>query len=338
MDVEDRIGKIKDLINRSANVVITIHHSPDGDAIGSALGLYHYLYRLGCHPKVISPNDYPACYHWLNGHEDVLFHNVDPVICEKRVMDADIIFCLDFNSLDRLYDLELPVRNSKAKRILIDHHPGPQDTFDVVISDPDSSSTAALIYEFIVAMGDEPLLNQPVCEALYTGILTDTGCFRYASTNEQALRICAALIGHGADHGKICSAVYDNNSENRLGLLGYCLSEKMLVLRKYNTVLISLSLAELDRFHYEVGDTEDIVNYGLTIKGIRMSALITEREDEIKISLRSKGKLAVNEIAGKHFSGGGHRNAAGGQTNLSLDETIEKFLSVLPEYENELTS
>ncbi|MFQ5334805.1 MAG: bifunctional oligoribonuclease/PAP phosphatase NrnA [Flavobacteriales bacterium] len=334
----NRTAQIRNLLGNARHIAITMHDSPDGDAVGSALGLWAYLEKKGYDAQVISPNEYPAYYHWISGHKEVLFHNKEPELCEARMAAADLVFCLDFNTPGRLCGLEDALLASGAPKIMIDHHPHPADLFDVSLADPTSSSTAGLVYEFILGLGDSDLIGRDVAEALYTGLLTDTGCFRYSSTDARTLQTAAALIDCGVDHEAVCSAVYDNNSEHRLRLTGYCLSEKMQVLDEYKTVLIALSAEELNRFHYKTGDTEDLVNYGLTIAGMRMSALITERSDEIKVSLRSKGDFAVNRIAREHFNGGGHKHAAGGQTLLTLDETVEKLLSLLPRYKEELNA
>lgn len=335
---EQEIQEIKKLLESPKKIVITTHRSPDGDAIGSSLGLYHFLKAKGHDTLVIAPNKYPEFLQWLPGTDKVLKFDTDTSEANSHIENADIIFFLDFNSLYRMEDMQTVVERSDAVKILIDHHPNPDDFPDYALSDTSASSTAELLYEFIVLLGEEDSISLESAECLYTGIMTDTGSFRYASTTLRTHHIAANLLRKGVSVEKAQTNVYDTFSKDRIALLGYALSEKLRFLPEYNTALISLSQEELKRYNYKLGDTEDLVNYGLSVKGMRLSVFIMERPNEIKLSIRSKGDFPVNELAKQHFDGGGHVNAAGGSSELSLEKTIEKFISILSQYKEELNS
>lgn len=331
------IAPIKILLREPKNIVITTHHRPDGDAIGSSLGLYNYLIQKNHKVHVVVPSDYPAFLKWMSGNDTVINYEREPSKGGQLIADADIIFCLDYNGIKRIDKMEGPVRESKAIRILIDHHPDPENAFDHSYSFPESCATCELIYEFITALEDRSLINKSVAECLYTGIMTDTASFRFASMKAETHRIVAKLMEAGAVNYKIHQDVYDTYTEDRLRMLGHCLKDKLVVLPEYNTAYISLTAEELDYYHFESGDTEGIVNYALSINNIRLAAFFSPRDGEIRMSFRSKDDFPANEIAKKHFEGGGHKNAAGGKSMLSLDETIKKFLEVLPAYKSLLS-
>jgi len=332
-----RVKKLKDLLIAPKNIVIVTHWSPDGDAMGSSLGLYHYLLLKKHKVTVITPNDYPSFLSWLPGNNKVVNFSVDPKPAQKAVTKADLIFTLDFNSMKRIEKLGEYVLKSGAIKILIDHHQQPEKYADYMLHDVNACSTCELVFDFIVMMGDKKHLHKKIANCLYTGIMTDTGSFRFPSTKPKTHRIIAELIEAGAENSEIHNRIYDNNTEDKLKLLGYCLCEKMKVFNEYNTAFISLSANDLTRFNYKKGDTEGVVNYALSISGMKLAAFFVESEDKIKTSFRSKGDFDVNQFARTHFDGGGHKNAAGGMSLLSLDETIMKFVDLLPKYKKDLS-
>ena len=333
----EKLNKLKELLAEPKKIVITTHRGPDGDAMGSSLGLYNYLFKKGHQVQVITPNDYPSFLHWMKGNDHVIQFVKEPEAAERITKEAEIIFCLDFNTLSRIDTFAPFVEQTKAFKVLIDHHQQP-DEFDFTLSDTSASSTAQLIYEFLDMFGDLDIIDQDIAECLYTGIMTDTGNFRFPSVTAKTHEIVAFLIKKGAKQDKVYDLVNDNNSINRLNLLGYCLKEKLEVLPEYATAIISLTSDELNRFQYQKGDTEGVVNYALSIKGISVAAFFVEREGIVKISFRSKGDFSVNQLARDHFNGGGHINAAGGSYGIKVEEAIEKFRSILPDYQSLLNN
>lgn len=331
------LEELKALLATPQKIVITTHHKPDGDAMGSSLGLYGYLIQKGHHVKVVTPTDYPGFLHWMPNNADVIIYTEEKEKSEAFVNEATIIFCLDFNALGRINELGEVVRATSAKKIMIDHHLDPEDFDDYRHWSINACASAQLVYDFIVNEMKEPeFINKDVAACLYTGIMTDSGSFRFPSATAEVYRIAADLIDLGAEHARIHQLVYDNASENRLRFLGYCLSNKLEVIYEYNTAIISITNEELDKFNIITGDTEGIVNYALSVTGIRLAALIIQRKDKVKLSVRSVGDFPANEICKKYFNGGGHRNAAGGVTDNGLEETVKKFKSILVEYKNQL--
>lgn len=329
------ISHLKEYLAEPKRIVITTHPKPDGDAMGSSLGLYNYLIQKGHQIQVITPTDYPKFLHWLPNNSEVIVFTEEEEKAKKFVDRADIIFCLDFNSLSRIYEIGDLVRESKAKKVLIDHHLEPEGFEDFRLWNTGACATAHLVYEFIVdIMDDRKLLNKDVASCLYTGIMTDTGSFRFRSTTERVHQIVADLIAAGADNTLIHQLVYDDFSLSRLRFLGHCLLNKLEVLPEFNTAIIVITKEELQQFNVNTGDTEGIVNYALSISGIRLAALIIEREDVVKLSLRSIGDFPANEICKKYFSGGGHKNASGGISSEKIDAVREKFNVILPEYQS----
>lgn len=326
----NKVTEIRSFLSKPKQVVIVTHWSPDGDAMGSSLGLYNYLIQKKHKVTVITPNDYPSFLFWLPGNDKVINFSSTPKPAKTAVAKADIIFCLDFNSLKRIDALGDEVGKSKALKCIIDHHLQPDDFADFMLHDIKACSTCELVYDFIDLMGDKKLINQKIANCLYTGIMTDTGSFRFPSTTAKTHRIVAELIEAGTENSEIHNRIYDGNTEDKLKLLGYCLAEKLTVFKEHGTAFFSLSTDELKRFNYKKGDTEGVVNYALSIEGIYFAAFFVERDGEIKTSFRSKGDFNVNLFARKYFNGGGHANAAGGMSELSLDETIIKFVSLLP--------
>lgn len=331
------LTQLKSLLATPQKIVITTHHKPDGDAMGSSLGLYGYLIQKGHHVKVVTPTDYPVFLHWMPNNADVLIFTEEQEKVAKLVEEAALIFCLDFNTLSRINELGELVRAASAKKVMIDHHLDPEDFDDYRHWDINACAAAQLVYDFIVnQLEDEKGINKDVASCLYTGIMTDSASFRFPLATSNVYRIAANLIDAGAEHWKIHQLVYDNASEDRLRFLGYCLSNKLQVFHEYNTAIITVTKEELAKYHSATGDTEGVVNYALSINGIRLAALIIERTDKVKLSLRSTGDFPANEICKKYFNGGGHRNAAGGASDKSLREVIEEFKSILPVYKSQL--
>jgi len=326
---------LKKLLSTPQHIVITTHHKPDGDAMGSSLGLYNYLIQKGHHVKVITPTDYPLFLHWLPNNPEVLVFTENIEQSKKFIAEADFIFCLDFNALSRINEMGDLIREAKGKKVMIDHHLEPEDFDDYRHWSINACASAQLVYDFIATIMLEPqLINKDVATCLYTGIMTDSGSFRFPTTTPAVHHIIADLILKGAENSKIHQLIYDNFSESRLRFLGYCLLNKLEVFEEYNTALISVSKDELEKFKIETGDTEGLVNYALTINGIKLAALIIERSDKVKLSLRSTGDFPANEICKKYFSGGGHRNAAGGVSEKSLEEVVSEFKGILPDYKS----
>lgn len=325
MKKEDNIA-LSELLSTPKRIAIIPHRSPDGDAMGSTLALYHFLLKLDHQATVISPNEFPGFLDWLPSAETVLVYENDKENTTKILQEAELIFTLDFNALHRTGEMEHVLNKLKAVFIMIDHHQSPDDFAKFTYSDTSFGSTCEMIYNFILQLGKKELIDKTIANCIYTGILTDSGSFRFPKTTGTTHRIIADLIDLGAENTTIPTLLFDNNSYDRLQLLGRAL-QNMKVFPEYKTTYISLSQEELDAFHYVKGDTEGIVNYGLTIKGIVFAAIFIEHKDEniVKISFRSQGDFDVNQFARAHFNGGGHINAAGGKSNLSLKDTIAKF-------------
>lgn len=326
---------LRQKLEENCKIVITTHHKPDGDAMGSSLGLYNYLIQKGHHVKVITPTDYPFFLHWLPNNPEVLIYTEELEIANNLIIEADIIFCLDFNALSRINEMGEKVGNSSALKVMIDHHLEPEDFDDYRHWNINACATAQLVYDFIVNdLNDKEFINKDVATCLYTGIMTDSGSFRFPTVSADLHRIVADLIDLGAENWRIHQLVYDNASEGRLRFLGYCLSNKLEVLPEFNTAIISVSKEDLKKFDIKTGETEGVVNYALSINGIKLAAFFIERTDKVKLSLRSTGDFPANEICKKYFNGGGHRNAAGGFSDHSLDLAIQQFKNLLPEYKN----
>tara|TARA_B100000768_G_scaffold163234_1_gene164298 strand:+ start:1204 stop:2220 length:1017 start_codon:yes stop_codon:yes gene_type:complete len=330
---------LKKLLSTPKKIVIVPHKNPDGDAIGSSLGLYHFLKKTGHTANVIAPNDYPEFLKWIPGNEKVLIHDMDNVFSEDLISSADLIFTLDFNALHRCGQMGNPIANSKAIKIMIDHHQQPDSYADYVYSDVTMSSTCQMIYHFIEKMEGIDQIDIEIGEALYTGIMTDTASFRFPLTTSTTHKVIAYLIDIGVDKSKIHNAVYDTNSFGRLQLLG-CAMNNLRFLENHSTAFICLTNKELDLHGFKKGDTEGLVNYGLSLKGVKLAAIFIENKQEsiIKISFRSKDDFDVNKFARNHFNGGGHKNASGGRSELNLEDTVTKFTNILTNYELELNS
>lgn len=338
MNTQD-ISNIKQLLSVSKKIVIVPHKNPDGDAIGSTLGLYHYLLKGNHKVTVITPNDYPSFLKWIPGEKSILKHDSQTKACDALINDADIIFTLDFNAFHRTGNMESILSESTAIKIMIDHHQAPDTYATYMFSDVSMSSTCEMVYHFIDMLDDLNLLDTNISTCLYVGIMTDTGSFRFSSTSSKTHQIIAHLIENGANNAHIHNNVYDTNTYKSLQLLG-CALTNLKVIPEYRTAYITLSQEELNSFDYKKGDTEGIVNYGLSLENVVLAAIFIEDKQEgiIKISLRSKGPFSVNDMSRAHFEGGGHINAAGGKSNLSLHDTVEKFISILPSYNSALNN
>ena len=334
-----KILDLKKALSNPKKVVIVPHKNPDGDAMGSTLGLCNYLKKLGHSAIVIAPNDYPEFLKWIPGTKDVLIHEEHTRVAEAHISQADLIFTLDFNALHRCGAMETPIENSAAIKVMIDHHQQPDDYATYVFSDVSICSTSEMVYHFIEMMDDLEHIDVAIGEALYTGIMTDTASFRFSLTTSTTHRVIAHLIDIGVEKTHIHNAVYDTNSFGRLQLLG-CALNNLKFLESFKTAYVSLTHKELEAHDFQKGDTEGFVNYGLSLKGARFAVIFIEHKQEgiIKISFRSKGDFDVNTFARTHFNGGGHKNASGGRSNLNLEDTIEKFISILSEYKSELNS
>jgi phosphoesterase RecJ-like protein len=333
------INALQELLQDPKKVMITTHHKPDADALGSSLGLAGYLKKKGHHVTVVTPSDYPSFLNWMPGNEEV-------VVCSEQtdgqvrqiISEAEVIFCLDFSCLGRINEMGPYVREAKATKVLIDHHLEPERFADIEFSDTAAAATAELVYHVIRELGDEPLIDVSIGECLYAGIMTDTGSFRHPTTSRNVHLIIAELVHLGVDISKVHRLIYDSYSEKRLRFLGYALKDKLVVLPEFNTAYIAISADELKEYDSQTGDTEGLVNFALSILGVVFAAVLIDRSTAVKISFRSVGNFSVNEFARSHFQGGGHRNASGGVSYLTLDETVAKFVSLLPAYKDQLTN
>ncbi|MCE3260249.1 MAG: bifunctional oligoribonuclease/PAP phosphatase NrnA [Bacteroidetes bacterium] len=325
---KDSFLKFKTLLKKVDNIVIVTHWSPDGDAMGSSLALYHYLKALKKTATVVVPNDYPEFLQWMPGNKGVLVYEKDTAKVNKLLARAGAIFTLDFNSFKRIEKLGEVIAATSAPKILVDHHQQPDNYASLYFHDVKACSTCELVFDLIEGLGGKKLIDKKIAACLYVGLMTDTGSFRYASVNAKTHLIISELMKTGIAPSDIHSAVYDTYSESRMKLLGYALSEKMRVLEGLPVAYISLTEEELKRFDYKKGDTEGLVNYPFAIKGIKVCALFNEGEGGVKVSFRSKGKIDVNKFARAYFNGGGHINAAGGKSYESLEATVQKFVSL----------
>jgi phosphoesterase RecJ-like protein len=332
-----KLESFKEFLETPKKIVITTHYKPDADALGSSLGLAGYLKVKGHQVDVISPSDYPEFLYWMKGHKEVINYEArNENKSAKLIEQADMIFCLDFNNLYRINALGDLVGKSKAKKVLIDHHLEPEQFADYELWSTEAAATAELIYELITDLGDVEFIDADIAECLYAGIMTDTGQFKHPNTTKNVHQVTADLIEIGADIAKVGRYIYDNNSLDRLQFTGYALCNKLKIMKGYRTAYFWISEQDLKKFNSKTGDTEGLVNYALSLKGVVFSAVIIERPEAVRLSLRSKGAFSVNDFAREHFSGGGHPNAAGGKSDLTLEETVEKFERIVKTYEKQL--
>ncbi|WP_281240291.1 DHH family phosphoesterase [Flavobacterium praedii] len=324
------IQAIQLLLSTPKKIAIIPHRGPDGDAMGSTLALYHFLLKNNHYPTVVSPNDFPDFLAWMPGSETVKIYEKDKENCTKILQEAELIFTLDFNTLHRVGEMEQVLEKLTAPFIMIDHHQKPDDYATYTYSDVAFGSTCEMVYNFISFLDKKQDLDKTIATCIYTGILTDSGSFRFPKTTGTTHRIIAELIDLGVENTVIPTLLFDNSSYNRLQLLGRAL-QNMKVMMDHKTAYTTLTQDELNSFDYIKGDTEGIVNYGLSIKGIVFAAIFIENKEEgiIKISFRSQGNFDVNQFARDHFQGGGHSNAAGGKSEVSMEETLTKFESLV---------
>ena len=329
---KEAIQRVKELLSSANKVGIVSHRNPDGDAYGSSVALGHYLKKIGLNVQVISPNDSPDFLKWLPGQEEIMVFEKETATTEELLKNLDLIFALDFNALHRLGEqMERSMLSLKVPYILIDHHQQPDDFAEVSFVDPTMSSTSEMVYDFIDAMEDLDKIDENIATCLYTGLLTDTGSFRFPATTSKTHRVVADLLDKGANNSEIYNKIHDVNTYDRMQLLSRAL-RNLTVLKEYRTAFIRLSQYELNQFNFQRGDTEGFVNYALSLKDVVFAAIFIEdrKQKIIKISFRSVGSFSVNEFARNYFNGGGHINAAGGRSNESLHQTIERFVELLP--------
>jgi len=314
-----------------------MHLKPDADAMGSSLGLFHFLSQLGHAVQVVSPTNWAEWLKWMPGADGVIDYELNTQHVNKLLDDADWVFCLDFNTLVRTRHMAMKLKRLSADKILIDHHQEPSaEDFAYGVSITEKSSTSEMVYDFILASGHASKINIPIAECLYAGVMTDTGSFRFSSSTASVHRMVAGLKDIGLQHSKIHEELFDNFLENRLRFIGHVLQNCMDIYYEYNAALISIPWKDLVKYEIKTGDTEGLVNYPLTIKGIKLVALIIDRNEEIKCSFRSKDNFDVNSFARKYFEGGGHVNAAGGRSSGTLDQTIQQFIRAMKESELQL--
>lgn len=332
LETGDR-NRIKELLDNAGRVLILTHANPDGDAIGSCLALGLALKKKGMDARVLIPDGLPDFLRWLPGID------LSTTFVYKKekgiglIEKADLIFCLDFNDPARLREIKEHLFSSGAKKILIDHHEDPVPFADIIVSEPWRGSVGEMIFLFLREIFEEDLIDKDIATNLYVAIMTDTGNFSYASSYPEVFHIVGELMNYGLEKDRIFSRVYDSFSENRMRLLGYCIQKKMVVLPEYHTAYISITDEELKRFGHRKGDTEGFVNVPFSVKGVKFSALFVEKKDRIKVSFRSRGDFPVNRIASEHYQGGGHLNAAGGDSFENMEDTLKHFESLLPAYE-----
>jgi phosphoesterase RecJ-like protein len=327
---------LTEILSSPKKIIITTHHKPDGDALGSTLALYHYFKIKGHDAQIISPTDYPDFLLFLPGERNVINFEKEPIKSKKLIEECDLIFCLDFNKLYRINELGKIIEERKAPMVLIDHHPEPDPFAQYALHRISACSTAELVYEFIHIMKDSMLINKEIATCIYTGILTDTDRFRVPTTSPIVHRVTAHLLELGVEHTKVYEEIYETFPEYKMRFFAFCLSERMSIIPELKLGVISLDAADLKRFHIRTGDTEGLVNFPLQISVVRMAVIIIERPDQVKLSFRSKGKIDVNALARDYFEGGGHKNAAGGKSSLSVPETKEKLITILARLKNEI--
>jgi phosphoesterase RecJ-like protein len=331
------LASFKEFLATPRRIVITTHYKPDADALGSSLAWAGYLRKKGHDVSVVAPSDYPKFLNWMPANETVLVYEGEARKQAEALMNnAELICCLDFSVQSRVQELTPVLTKAQAPKLMVDHHTYPEDFATYVFHNEKAAATCELIYDLIALLGDQHLIDQEIGQCLYAGMMTDTGSFRHPSTTPRVHKIAAELIELGVNTNRIHRNIYDTYSLDRLRFLGFALSQKLTHLPQYRVAYFAINAKELKEFNSQTGDTEGLVNYGLSIEGVVMAVLFVERPDGIKISFRSVEEFGVNEIASTHFNGGGHRNASGGRTNGGLDKTVKKFLNLLPSLEKQL--
>ncbi len=326
---DPELARLQALLAEAPRCAIITHHNPDGDAMGSSLGLARVLRRMGHAVQVVLPNTPPPFLRWMPDAGACLAADSAPEACRAALAGADLLFCLDMNRPDRAGALEQPLRAAR-RLVLIDHHQDPAIDAVIAFSDPSACATSQMVVDLLEAMGEAHRIDADAATCLYTGIMTDSGSFRFPSTTAHTMRVAAMLMERGAEPERVHAAVMDDHSEQRMRLMGHMLAERMTVRHDLGCVVLVLRKEDLQRFGFKSGDTEGFVNLGLSMRGIRLSAFFLERPDRIKISLRSKGALPVDRLLAEHFEGGGHVNAAGGQCTGPIDACVQRFMDLLP--------
>lgn len=335
-ELQDMYRQSAEWIEKAGKIVLVPHYNPDGDAIGSCLALHNLLLAKGKSSIAISPNEFPDFLSWMPGSEQIYLYNRDKTISDLHIVEADLIIMVDFSSKRRLNHLEDAILGASAKKINIDHHPEPDQLADILFSDTSVSSTAELVYRFIEGTGNLGFLNKNIASCIFCGIMTDTGCFSHNSSTPETYDVVSQLLKQGINKDFIFAKVFQDYSEQRMKMLGYTLSKKMVVMPELHTAYLSLTKAEMELYNHQLGDTEGFVNIPFSIRGIICTALFLEKDDHIKISLRSRGDFSVNDLARAIYIGGGHRNAAGATAYTGLDESIETFIRAMRLHQSEL--
>jgi len=332
------IRDLKTQLQNSKKIIVIPHKNPDGDAIGSCVAINELLKSLGHKSSIISPNNFPDFLKWMDKEHEINIYENNPELYNNEILSSDIIFTLDFNSLSRIGSMGEIVNDSNALKIMIDHHQNPENYANYTYSDVNMSSTCEMVFHFIAELSLNDKINSKIASALYTGIMTDTGSFKFPLTTSVTHKVVSELIKKGANGSEINNLVYDNNSYDKLLLLSHTLSN-MIVDTQHKTAYMYLTQQSLNKYNFKKGDTEGFVNYGLTIKGVKFAAIFIENEADkiIKISLRSKGNFNVNEFSRDNFNGGGHINAAGGYSKENLEDTVSKFKNLLSQYKTKLS-
>ena len=335
---QQNVDALRKVVANGRRFVVLAHKNPDGDAVGSSLAMYNYLRSIGKEAVVVLPNPFPVFLSWMPGADGVLFYDNCKERCDDAIEAADVILCLDFNVLSRTGDVCPALQASPATRVLIDHHPQPSDEFDVLVSHPEACSTCELVFRVITSLGGIEALDFEMAQCVYTGMMTDTGAFAYASARKDVYLIIAELLDKGVDKDLIYRKVFYNASVTRMRLWGYAMYDKLKVYNKFNAALITLSHSELMRFYASKGDTEGLVNQPLQIKGVRFSCFLREEQPgKVNVSLRSVDDFPCNSVAAEFFNGGGHKNASGGEVLGTMEMAVERFRQVLNKYKVELT-
>ncbi|MEM7383242.1 MAG: bifunctional oligoribonuclease/PAP phosphatase NrnA [Bacteroidota bacterium] len=333
------VSALKKLLSAPKHIVITMHTRPDADALGASLGLATFLKQKQHTVSIIAPTAYPNFLAWLPGITEVIVYSEGHhALCTERIKKADIIFCIDFTLLHRINELSEVVKNATATKVVIDHHLDKEDFADLVLRRPGAAATAELIYQLIKDLDAHIQLNKDIATCLYVGIITDTASFKNANTTPHVHRVAANLIELGADVARTNRLVYENNSLDRLQFISFAISQRLVVLPAYHTAYFAIQASDAKRFNLTTGDTEGLVNHALSIRGIVLAALISEKEDVIRLSLRSIGNFPVNVFAKEHFAGGGHKHASGGTSHLSLQETTAKFEALVNAHQRSLAA
>ena len=328
---EPDVRRLADLLSSTQNIVITTHRNPDADAIGSSLGWMWYLQRKGHNVSVVLPTSYTDNLKWIPGTEHMMVYEneIGKKLCDARINAAHLVFCLDFNALTRLEGLGEVIANASAEKVMIDHHQQPEDFAAITFSDTTYCATAEMIHDMIVDLGDQASIDNVIATCLYTGLVTDNGFFQFSNTTPNALRVAASLVEAGARPEYVSEKVNNIFRETRLRYFGYCLNEKLKLVKGGKVAYMMLSMAEIKKYNLQSGDSEGLVNYPFKIEGVVMSVYFSEEPDRIKISFRSRGDVDVNTFARTNFEGGGHKNAAGGKSTLGLAATEKKFLELI---------